>query len=147
MAYTGPWSGEYIEAQYQRWKEDPDQLEKDWQFFFSGFELGLTESPAAEGTCDVSMVRKQSKVEALVYRYRDIGHLLACLDPLAACPTDHPLLNPAAFGLTSEDMKASFYMPGGEDDAPMPLKNILSHLKQTYCHSIGVEYMHLQDPD
>jgi len=146
MAYEGPWSGEYIETQYQRWKENPDQLEKDWQFFFSGFELGLSESPAAEGTCDVSMVRKQSRVEALVYRYRDIGHLLACLDPLEACPTDHPLLNPAHFGLESEDMDASFYMPGGVDDAPMPLKNILSHLKQTYCHSIGVEYMHLQDP-
>jgi len=147
MPYTGPWSAEFIDAQYQRWKENPDQLEKDWQFFFSGFELGLSETPAAEGTCDVSMVRKQSKVEALIYRYRDIGHFLACLDPLAACPTDHPLLNPAAFGLVPEDMNESFYMPGVSDDAPMPLKNILSHLKQTYCHSIGVEYMHLQDPE
>ncbi len=147
MSYTGPWSAEFIDAQYQRWKENPDQLEKDWQFFFSGFELGMSGAPAAEGTCDVSMVRKQSKVEALIYRYRDIGHFLACLDPLAACPTDHPLLNPSAFGLAPDDLSASFYMPGVSDEVPMPLKNILSHLKQTYCHSIGVEYMHLQDPD
>ncbi|RJP77160.1 MAG: 2-oxoglutarate dehydrogenase E1 component [Desulfobacteraceae bacterium] len=147
MPYTGPWSGEFIEAQYRRWKENPENLEKDWRFFFSGFELGLAESPAAEGTCSVSMVRKQSRVEALIYRYRDIGHFLACLDPLAACPTDHPLLNPAVFDLTPEDMNESFYMPGVSDDVHMPLKNILSHLKQTYCHAVGVEYMHLQDPD
>ena len=54
MPYTGPWSAEFIDAQYQRWKENPDQLEKDWQFFFSGFELGMSGAPAAEGTCDVS---------------------------------------------------------------------------------------------
>ncbi len=147
MPYAGPWSAEYIDAQYQRWKENPDQMEKDWQFFFSGVELGLSGDTPAEGTCDVSMVRKQSQVEALIYRYRDIGHFLACLDPLAACPTDHPLLNPTIFGLAPADMNDAFYMPGVSDDVPMPLKNILGHLKQTYCHSVGVEYMHLQDPD
>ena len=147
MPYTGPWSAEYIDAQHQRWKENPDQVDKDWQFFFSGFELGISDAPVSEGTCDVSMVRKQSKVEALIYRYRDIGHFLACLDPLAACPTDHPLLNPSIFGLGPEALNESFYMPGVSDELPMPLKNILSHLKQTYCHSIGVEYMHLQDPE
>lgn len=147
MPYTGPWSGEYIEAQHQRWKENPDQVEKDWQFFFSGFELGLTKSPLPEGTCDATMVRKQSRVEALIYRYRDIGHLLACLDPLATCLLDHPLLEPEVFGLGPEDMDESFYMPGVADEVPMLLKNILSHLRQTYCHSIGVEYMHLQDPE
>ena len=147
MPYTGPWSGEFIEAQFRRWKENPDQLEQDWQFFFSGFELGQVKGTETEGTCDVAMVRKQSRVEALIYRYRDIGHLLACLDPLAACPTDHPLLNPGAFDLGPEDMDEGFYMPGVSDDVPMPLKKIISHLKETYCHSIGVEYMHLQDPE
>jgi 2-oxoglutarate dehydrogenase E1 component len=147
MPYAGPWSAEFIDAQYQRWKQNPDQMEKDWQLFFSGFELGLSGSTSPEGTCDISMVRKQSKVEALIYRYRDIGHFLACLDPLAACPTNHPLLNLSVFDLGPEDMNTSFYIPGVSDDVPMPLKNILSHLKQTYCHSIGVEYMHLQDPD
>ncbi len=151
MTYNGPWSTEYIEEQYRRWKSDPEAVEKDWQFFFQGFELGVTEMPvAAEAgeVCDEDTVRRQSRVEALIYRYRDIGHLLACLDPLAACPTQHPLLSPGAFGLTDADMDRSFYVPGlPSENRIKPLREIIDHLKQTYCRSIGVEYMHLQDPD
>lgn len=151
--YTGPWSAEYIEEQYALWQKDPGQVSREWQFFFQGFELGhaggaVGVSAEAEGpTCDEDMVRKQSRVEALVYRYRDIGHLLSCLDPLAACPTDHPLLNISAFGLGQADMDTSFYVPGTGDSRMMPLKEILQWLRKTYCGSVGVEYMHLQDPD
>ncbi len=158
MTYTGPWSTEYIEQQYRLWQQDPESVGKDWQFFFQGFELGLTEKPARaeepsaeEGVCepcDEESVRKQSKVEALVYRYRDIGHLLSCLDPLAACPTDHPLLNAKAFGLEEADMDRRFYIPGLSENREqrMTLREAINHLRQTYCRSVGVEYMHLQDP-
>ncbi|MBS0014589.1 MAG: 2-oxoglutarate dehydrogenase E1 component [Desulfobacterales bacterium] len=153
MTYKGPWSGQYIENQYSRWKQNPDSVDADWQFFFQGFELGLTQKPAAsEETCepcDEQSVRKQSRVEALVYRYRDIGHLLSCLDPLEACPTDHPLLNPKAFGLDENDMQRRFYVPGRPENLgkQMTLGELVRHLRQTYCRSVGVEYMHIQDPE
>ena len=147
MTYTGPWSAEYIDAQYALWKDDPDQVKQEWQFFFQGFELGYSKPPAGEMSCDEDMVRKQSRVEALVYRYRDIGHLLSCLDPLVACPTTHPLLEPSAFGLGEADMDTVFYVPGLGESRTMALKEILQWLRQTYCRSVGVEYMHLQDPD
>ncbi len=146
MAYSGPWSAEYIESMYQRWKNDPDGVEKDWQFFFQGFELGTSRPQQESVTCDEDTMRKQSRVEALIYRYRDIGHLMSCLDPLESCPTDHPLLNISAFGLDEKDMETAFYVPGMEKGQTMPLKDILQLMKQTYSHSIGVEYMHLQDP-
>ncbi len=154
MTYTGPWSAAYIESQYERWKNNPDQVSRQWQFFFQGFELGRgTETAggaggeaAEEAVCDEATVRKQSRVEALVYRYRDIGHLLSCLDPLVACPSDHPLLNPGAFGLGEADMDTAFYVPGLGEGRTMPLKEILKWLRRTYCGAIGVEYMHLQDP-
>ena len=161
--YTGPWSAAYIEEQYALWQKNPEQVSREWQFFFQGFELGHAREPAKdetavsaeeaagapgrEPTCDEDMVRKQSRVEALVYRYRDIGHLLSCLDPLVACPTDHPLLNISAFGLGQADMDTAFYVPGTGDSRMMPLKEILQWLRKTYCGSVGVEYMHLQDPD
>jgi 2-oxoglutarate dehydrogenase E1 component len=159
MLYSGPWSAEYIEEQYERWKEEPEKVPREWQFFFQGFELGysrqatedLTEKPASggerEAVCDEDTARRQSRVEALVYRYRDIGHLLSCLDPLVSCPTDHPLLNLQAFGLGEEDKEAEFYAPGMNKGRRMPLKEILGRLRKTYCGSVGVEYMHLQDPD
>ncbi|MFW6284114.1 MAG: 2-oxoglutarate dehydrogenase E1 component, partial [Desulfosalsimonas sp.] len=130
-----------------------DSVDPDWQFFFQGFELGLSEKPAASEQvcepCDEQSVRKQSRVEALVYRYRDIGHLLSCLDPLAACPTDHPLLNPGTFGLDENDMQRRFYVPGLPEipGRQMTLAELVNHLRQTYCRSVGVEYMHIQDPE
>ncbi|MGM0403120.1 MAG: 2-oxoglutarate dehydrogenase E1 subunit family protein, partial [Thermodesulfobacteriota bacterium] len=45
MTYTGPWSADYIDAQYKKWQQDPEAVEKDWQFFFQGFELGLAGKP------------------------------------------------------------------------------------------------------
>ena len=85
-------------------------------------------------------------MEALTHRYRDLGHLLACLDPLAACPTDHPLLNPAAFNLTDDDLEREFYTQLFPGKNLVILNEILMALKETYCRSVGVEYMHLQDP-
>jgi 2-oxoglutarate dehydrogenase E1 component len=69
------------------------------------------------------------------------------MDPLSACPTAHPLLDLDAFGLDTADLDRLFAAPGLIEPGPAPLKEILGRLKQTYCHSIGVEYMHLQDPD
>ncbi|MBU0992028.1 MAG: 2-oxoglutarate dehydrogenase E1 component [Proteobacteria bacterium] len=147
MAYQGPWSDTYIETQYLKWKDNPEQVDKDWQFFFQGFELGFSGTGIASAPDISKMAVKQSRVEALIYRYRDLGHLLACLDPLEACPTDHPLLNIKAFDLTHDDLDKEFFAPGLAFDRKMKLKDILTHLKETYCHSVGVEYMHLQDPD
>jgi 2-oxoglutarate dehydrogenase E1 component len=70
------------------------ELSQDWRFFFEGFELAVSDKTTAEKAIDKDRLERQARVQALIYRYRDLGHLLACLDPLAACPIDHPLLNP-----------------------------------------------------
>jgi 2-oxoglutarate dehydrogenase E1 component len=146
MALTGAWNTEFIEEQYNLWKSDPTKLSRDWQFFFQGFELASARDSEVVLVCDEDQVSRQSNVEVLTYRYRDLGHLLACLDPLAACPTNHPLLNPAAFGLTDDDMEREFYTSLFPGKNLASLREILAVLKETYCRSVGVEYMHLQDP-
>ena len=75
-------SADFIDAQYRKWKSDPSLLSDDWQFFFKGFELAGTVGPA---DADPEQALRQAKVGALIHRYRDIGHLLACMDPLSAC--------------------------------------------------------------
>ena len=137
-------SAEFIDAQYRQWKSDPSSLPEDWQYFFKGFDMAGVAGPA---DADPDQALRQAKVGALIHRYRDIGHLLACMDPLSACPTAHPLLELEAFGLEAADLERAFAAPGLIEQSSVPLKTIVSKLKQTYCHSIGVEYMHLQDPD
>jgi len=136
-------SADFIDAQYRKWKSDPTSLPEDWQFFFRGFEMAGTAGPAASDSREAL----QSGVDALIHRYRDIGHLLACMDPLSSCPTSHPLLEMDAFGLDASDQERVFAAPGVIEAGSAPLKEIVGRLKQTYCHSVGVEYMHLQDPD
>ena len=137
----------YIEEQYRRWQTQPEDLPRDWRFFFKGFEIARSQSAPPEGVAAAPAAASQARVDALIFAYRSLGHLLACLDPLEACPTDHPLLNPAAFDLKPEDMAQTFHAPAFLGDPnELALGRILAVLKETYCRKIGVEYMHIQDP-
>jgi 2-oxoglutarate dehydrogenase E1 component len=146
MNLTAAWNADYIDAQYERWKSDPQSLSGEWRFFFEGFELAASGIEAPADAVGEDQLQRQARVQALIYRYRDLGHLMACLDPLAACPTDHPLLNLAAFNLTPQDLDRNFLARRLAASDRLPLSQIIQALKETYCHSIGVEFMHLQDP-
>ncbi|MFQ5955029.1 MAG: 2-oxoglutarate dehydrogenase E1 component [Kiloniellales bacterium] len=84
----------------------------------------------------------------LIRAYRVRGHLEARLDPLdLEKPAPHPELDPATYGFSEADRDRPIfinYMLGLES---APLHQIIRILRQTYCGSIGVEYMHIQDPD
>ena len=137
---------DFIEDQYGRWRKNPQSVSTDWQNFFKGFEMARGMGTSGEGDWDEGRMLQQARVEALKYRYRDMGHLLACMDPLEACPIDHPLLSLSAFGLSAQDLETPFFTRRFAVNRMAPLKEIIQALKETYCRSIGVEYMHLQDP-
>jgi 2-oxoglutarate dehydrogenase E1 component len=145
MSFPETYHMDFIESQYQQWQQDPESVSKDWQYFFKGFDLAFS-SKTVPGMADTEKTAPfPAGVEQLIFGYRSLGHMLSCMDPLQACPMDHPLLSLDRFGLTSADFEqqvseTSFLGGGGN------LKEILTHLKGTYCRSIGVEYMHLQDP-
>jgi 2-oxoglutarate dehydrogenase E1 component len=109
MDLSTAWNAEFIEEQYKRWKADPASVSHDWRIFFEGFELAASGAPEAAEGFDEQQLLGQSRVESLIYRYRDLGHLLACLDPLAACPAEHPLLALDAFNLTPQDLDRKFF--------------------------------------
>ncbi|MEW6670718.1 MAG: 2-oxoglutarate dehydrogenase E1 component [Thermodesulfobacteriota bacterium] len=146
MDISETWNADFVDAQYQLWKSDPQALSQDWRFFFEGFELAASGRFTPDKPEDDQVVLKQARVEALIYRYRDVGHLLACLDPLSACPIRHPLLELSAFGLSEKDLDRTFFARHFSKARHAPLRDILQALRETYCRSIGVEYMHLQDP-
>ena len=133
-------SPQWIESQYQLYKEDPQQVAEEWQSFFKGFELGM------ENRDLLAPDHKPAGVQSMIRRYRDIGHIYACVDPLTPCSLDHPLLNIAEFGLTEADLQRTF----ATDNFILPkapLKDIVDVLQQTYCRSLGLEFMHIPIPE
>ncbi len=136
---------EYFEEQYRIWKTHPEHLPESWRFFFEGFAFGLEREQTS--TCDERALTRQAKVEALVHRYRDMGHLLACMDPLTACPVSHPLLEPSSFGLSETDIDQPARFAVALFSGTASVRDLIQALRDTYCRTIGVEYMHLQDPE
>ena len=138
---------DFIEAMYEKWRADETSVSREWRVFFQGFELGSSMPPvAAEEPCEEDALLLV-RVHELVHRYRDLGHLLACLDPLSACPTSHPLLDLESFGLSADDLDKRVRTPFIPQSGEMTLGELVGMLRETYCRSVGVEYMHLQDPD
>ena len=91
---------------------------------------------------------KQNHVQTLVNMYRVRGHLIAHLDPLDAEPVDlHPELDPLHYGLTIWDLPRQFVADGLAGKQVATLDEILSVLRDAYCRTLGVEYMHIQDPE
>jgi len=132
----------WLEPLYELWQTRPHKLHPDWQAYFAA--LHSETLPAQAGATQTELL-KHSAVQSLIYRYRDIGHLLACTDPLSPCPVEHPLLALESFGLAQEDLGRVFRLRNFELEEAC-LKDIIGLLRQTYCRSIGAEFMHIQDP-
>ncbi len=89
---------------------------------------------------------KQNHVQTLINMYRVRGHLIAHLDPLDAEPVDlHPELDPLHYGLTIWDLPRQFVSDGLAGTQMATLDEILSVLRDAYCRTLGIEYMHIQD--
>ena len=92
-------------------------------------------------------VAKQARVQELIHAYRVRGHLMADTDPLEFRQRSHPDLDVVSHGLTLWDLDREF-ATGGFGGKPMAsLREILGVLRESYCRRIGIEYMHIQDPD
>ncbi len=101
-----------------------------------------------------AMLEKQVQVNTLINMHRVRGHLIADLDPLRLKePHMHSELDPATYGLTIWDLDREFYARGiggvgpTEQSQRMPLGDLLGVLRDAYCRTIGVEYMHIQEPE
>jgi 2-oxoglutarate dehydrogenase E1 component len=91
---------------------------------------------------------KQVHVQSLVNMYRVRGHLIADLDPLSAEHRPlHPELDPTTYGLTLWDLDREFVVDGLAGRDVLTLGEALDILRDAYCRTLGIEYMHIQDPE
>ncbi|MEQ8818670.1 MAG: 2-oxoglutarate dehydrogenase E1 component [Sumerlaeia bacterium] len=158
------WNSDYVDHLYRQWLDDPSSVDQSWHPFFQGFDLGQTRleeegasaaaatvtaaaSPAAAPLGDSALERLQSRVDSLIYHYRDLGHLIARIDPLGRINSEtHPLLDLENFDLGPEHLDMEFHADKLLfGPARMTLRAIIDSLKTIYCQTIGVEYMHIQN--
>ncbi len=92
---------------------------------------------------------KQARILELIHAYRVRGHLMADTDPLEYRQRSHPDLEIESHGLTLWDLDREFATGsfGGEGRRFMKLRNILGILRDSYCRTTGIEYMHIMDPE
>ena len=92
-------------------------------------------------------VTKPARVHELIHAYRVRGHLLADTDPLEYKQRKHPDLDINQHGLTLWDLEREFPTGGFGGKPLMKLREILGVLRDSYCRTVGVEYMHMQEPE
>jgi 2-oxoglutarate dehydrogenase E1 component len=99
-------------------------------------------SLSSEGQID-----KTARVIELIHAYRVRGHLMADTDPLEFHMRRHPDLDVLEHGLTLWDLDRTFPIGGFAGHQKMKLRDVLGVLRDSYCRRVGVEYMHIQDPE
>jgi len=135
---------DYVDEQYRRWLADPGSVDARWAAFFAGFDLGADGGRAIVRPAPAAVL---SAVD-LVHSYRELGHLMARLNPLAEPPPRHPLLEPAEFGFGEADLDRVVDAGNFRGCEPgTTLRELIARLEATYCGTLGVEYLHIQDAE
>ena len=94
-----------------------------------------------------NQVSKTARVQELINSFRVRAHLMADVDPLEYRQRSHPDLDLASHGLTFWDLDREFVTGGFGGKRSALLREILGVLRDSYCRTIGIEYMHIQDPE
>jgi len=154
----------FIEELYEQYLADPNGVPNEWRAYFDALppmangahdmahgpiQRAFAALPAAgvqDATQCADAARKQVAVLQLINAHRFLGVRLASLDPLNRyAKPEVPELDPVHYGLGDADMDTTF-ATGSLVGAPrMTLREILQLLRQTYCGSIGAEYMYISD--
>ncbi|MCA6365128.1 MAG: 2-oxoglutarate dehydrogenase E1 component [Bacteroidetes bacterium] len=134
-----------VESLYQHYLTDKTSVDISWQRFFEGFEFARKNF---EDTGEIpSQVRKEFNVINLINGYRTRGHLFTQTNPVRERRKYLPTLDIENFGLEQADLGTVFQAGTQIGIGPAKLSDIIAHLKQTYCHSIGAEYMYIRNPE
>ncbi|QIA08702.1 2-oxoglutarate dehydrogenase E1 component [Draconibacterium halophilum] len=138
---------EAIENLYQSYLEDPESVDKSWQQFFSGFELARKQYPEKPSGIKLDNIDKEFAILNLIHGYRQRGHLFTKTNPVRARRKYSPTLDIENFGLEKADLEKTFQAGNEIGIGTAKLKDIISHLEDTYCQSVGVEYVYMRHPE
>jgi 2-oxoglutarate dehydrogenase E1 component len=145
FSYVGTSDVNAIEQLFLQYAQDPNSVDASWRDFFKGFEFART-SYDGDGGAIPENVSKEFKVIGLIHGYRQRGHLFTKTNPVRQRRTYDPTLALENFGLSDKDNEMVFQAGSVIGIGAAKLKDIVAHLEQTYCQSIGVEYLYMREP-
>lgn len=133
-----------IDDIYSQYRRDATAVDEGWRRFFEGFEFSQThyDGHDADPRKDYP---SEFKVINLINGYRERGHLFTKTNPVRTRRQYRPTLDIENFGLTVDDLDRKFAAGNEIGIGEATLKEIISHLEQTYCASVGVEYMFIRE--
>lgn len=145
VTYVGNADVNAIEHLYQSYTKHPESVDIGWQKFFEGFDFAKTNYE--DGGEIPENFQKEFKVINLINGYRTRGHLFTKTNPVRERRKYEPTLAIENFGLETADLETVFQAGDQVGIGPATLKAIIEHLEETYCQSIGIEYMFMREPD
>lgn len=134
-----------IDTLYQQYLKEPNAVDVSWQKFFEGFEFARKNYSESDEI--PQNLKKEFNVINLINGYRTRGHLFTKTNPVRERRHYSPTLDLENFGLEQADLETVFQAGAQIGIGPAKLKDIVAHLKQTYCQSIGAEYMYIRGPE
>jgi 2-oxoglutarate dehydrogenase E1 component len=168
VAQPGTLNLAFLEELYADYLRDPASVSADWQEYFGRIRNGdhvgqnrfkphfqetsifnppgtLSRDRVSPHEFDEETTHLQDRVDQLIRAYRICGHMIAQIDPLGLPRPIPPELEPSRYGFTEADMDRRFSCETMHCKGFMTLRQIIERLRNTYCRSIGVEYMHIDD--
>ena len=165
----------YVEELYEAYLDNPGSVPDNWRDYFDQLQHApatdgqeatrdqahapIVESFAQRAKAnafvprcaepDLSVATKQVSVQSLIASYRSLGPRWADLDPLKRQERQAiPELDPAFYGLSEADLDQTYSATNTyfTTASTMTLRDILKALRDTYCRSIGAEFLHISDP-
>lgn len=128
---------------YEQYKKDPNSIDDSWQKFFQGFEFQKSDYSSNSQEITENM-HQEFKVLKLINDYRFRGHLFTKTNPVRERRQYTPKLDIENYGLSQKDLDTVFQAGDEIGIGPATLTTIIDHLNQTYCQSIGIEYMYIR---
>ena len=141
---------------YGRFLADPGAVDAAWRDVFARLDVEAQlwlqhELDRSAGVLDdacMAAARDSVRALMLVRAYRVRGHLEADLDPLhLSPPPHHPELDPATFGFEGADLDRPVFVGGVLGMQNSTVREIVERVRAIYCGTVGVEFMHMQDPE
>jgi 2-oxoglutarate dehydrogenase E1 component len=145
VTYVGNADVTAIDHLYKSYQQDPESVDLGWKKFFEGFDFARTNYE--EGGEIPENFQKEFKVINLINGYRTRGHLFTLTNPVRERRKYSPTLAIENFGLDTADLDTVFQAGDQVGIGPASLKEIINHLDETYCQSIGIEFAYARDPE
>ncbi len=143
FTYTSASDNTFIDGLYSDFKKNPDSVDPSWKQFFLGVEFALARPESGETA--VGNLAQEFKVYRLIDAYRSRGHLVSTTNPIRERMNRFPHLDLQDHGLTNADLEETFVIGETLGLKNAKLKDIIAHLKNIYCGTMGFEFMDSND--